>query len=398
VSAAAGQASEAPAAAQRDERQTRSRRRIALAGGIAVPIAAALAITVVGPLAGSSGSESGSDDRGDTALATVERGRLSSQVSETGTLGYAALPDGSPFSVVNHASGPFTALPSTGDVIRCGRPIYRVADEPVVLLCGSTPAYRTLAEGMSGTDVRQLNRNLVALGHADRSELDPSSDYFGSVTAAALEELQAELGLDETGALEFDQAVFLPGPLRVTGSSATLGTMARPGVPIAKATSTRRQVRVDLNASLAADVEDGDRARITLPDNRTARGAVSRIGSVAGASGAGGSGSDAGSGSESETATTPVYIELERANDAGAIDEAPVEVAITTGRVKDALSVPVTALLARSGGGYAVETVSAGGERDLVPVQLGTFDHENGLVQVTGSGLEAGLRVVVPAT
>jgi peptidoglycan hydrolase-like protein with peptidoglycan-binding domain len=386
VSAAVGQASEAPAAVQRDERQTRSRRRIALAGGIAVPLAAALAITVVAPLAGSSGSENGTDDRGDTALATVERGRLSSQVSETGTLGYAALPDGSPFSVVNQASGPFTALPSAGDVIRCGRPIYRVADEPVVLLCGRTPAYRELAEGISGPDVRQLNRNLVALGYADRSELDPSSDYFGSVTAAALEGLQAELGLDETGALELDQAVFLPGPLRVTGSSATLGTMARPGVPIAQATSTRRQVRVDLNASLAADVEVGDRARITLPDNRTARGAVSRIGSVAGA------------GSDSETATTPVYIELERANDAGAIDEAPVEVAITTGRIKDALSVPVTALLARSGGGYAVETVGPGGERDLVPVQLGTFDHENGLVQVTGSGLEAGQRVVVPAT
>jgi peptidoglycan hydrolase-like protein with peptidoglycan-binding domain len=387
VSAAVRQASEAPAAAQRDDQQTRSRRRIALAGGIAVPIAAALAIIVVAPLAGSSGSESGSDDRGDTALATVERGRLSSQVSETGTLGYAALPDGSPYSVVNQASGPFTALPSAGDVIRCGRPIYRVADEPVVLLCGRTPAYRALAEGMSGPDVRQLNRNLVALGYADRSELDPSSDYFGSATAAALEGLQAELGLDETGALEFDQAVFLPGPLRVTGSSATLGTMARPGVPIAHATSTRRQVRVDLNASLAADVEVGDRARITLPDNRTARGAVSRIGSVAGASG-----------SDSETATTPVYIELERANDAGAIDEAPVEVAITTGRVKDALSVPVTALLARSGGGYAVETVGAGGDRDLVPVQLGTFDHENGLVHVTGSGLEVGQRVVVPAT
>jgi peptidoglycan hydrolase-like protein with peptidoglycan-binding domain len=386
VSAAAGQAREAPVAAQRDERQTRSRRRIALAGGIAVPIAAALAITVVAPLAGSSGSESGTDDRGDTALATVERGRLSSQVSETGTLGYAALPDGSPFSVVNQASGLFTALPSAGDVIRCGRPIYHVADEPVVLLCGRTPAYRALAEGMSGPDVRQLNRNLVALGYADRSELDPSSDYFGSVTAAALEGLQAELGLDETGALELDQAVFLPGPLRVTGSSATLGTMARPGVQIAQATSTRRQVRVDLNASLAADVEVGDRARITLPDNRTARGAVSRIGSVAGA------------GSDSETATTPVYIELERATDAGAIDAAPVEVAITTGRIKDALSVPVTALLARSGGGYGVETVGTGGDRDLVPVQLGTFDHENGLVQVTGSGLEAGQRVVVPAT
>jgi peptidoglycan hydrolase-like protein with peptidoglycan-binding domain len=397
VSAAAQQASETPAAAQA-ERQPRPRRRIALAGGIAALIAVALASIVVGPLAGTSGSESGPDERDATALATVEHGRLSSQVSDTGTLGYTARRDDSPYSVVNQASGPFTVLPSAGDVIRCGKPLYRVANEPIVLLCGRTPAYRALAEGMSGPDVRQLNRNLVALGYADRSELDPTSDYFGSVTAAALERLQAKLGLDETGMLELDRAVFLPGPLRITGSSATLGTIAQPGLPIARATSTRRQVRVDLDASQAAGVEIGDRARITLPDNRTARGVVSRIASVAGGSGGGGSGSDAGSGSDSATATLPVYIKLERAKDVSVIEEAPVEVTIITGRVKDALSVPVTALLARPGGGYAVETVGADGDRDLVPVRLGSFDHEQGLVQVSGSGLRAGQRVVVPST
>jgi multidrug efflux pump subunit AcrA (membrane-fusion protein) len=73
-------------------------------------------------------------------------------------------------------------------------------------------------------------------------------------------------------------------------------------------------------------------------------------------------------------------------------------VAIITGRVTHALSVPVTALLAQAGGGYAVETVDAGGERHLVPVDLGAFDDTNGLVQVRGSGLRAGQRVVVPAT
>jgi peptidoglycan hydrolase-like protein with peptidoglycan-binding domain len=397
VSATAQQASEPPAAAQ-DEKRPRPRRRIALAGGIAALIAVALASTVVDPLAGTSGSESSPDERDATALATVERGRLSSQVSDTGTIGYAARPDGSPYSVVNQASGPFTALPSAGDRIRCGKPLYRVANEPVVLLCGRTPAYRALAEGMSGPDVRQLNRNLVALGYADRSELDPSSDYFGSETAAGLERLQAKLGLDETGVLELDRAVFLPGPLRITGSSTTLGTMAQPGAPIARATSTRRQVRVDLDGSQAAGVEIGDRALITLPDNRRARGVVSRVASVASASGAGGSGSDAGSGSDSATATVPVYIKLERANDVSVIDEAPVEVAIITGRVKGAMSVPVTALLARPGGGYAVETVGADGDRSLVPVQLGSFDHEQGLVQVSGSRLRAGQRVVVPTT
>jgi hypothetical protein len=60
--------------------------------------------------------------------------------------------------------------------------------------------------------------------------------------------------------------------------------------------------------------------------------------------------------------------------------------------------VPVTALLARAGGGYAVEIVDARGERQLVSVRLGAFDQANGLVQVSGPGVRAGQRVVVPAS
>jgi hypothetical protein len=60
--------------------------------------------------------------------------------------------------------------------------------------------------------------------------------------------------------------------------------------------------------------------------------------------------------------------------------------------------VPVTALLARSGGGYAVEVVGSGGTDRLLEVSLGLFDDAHGLVQVTGSGLAAGQTVVVPTT
>ena len=81
----------------------------------------------------------------------------------------------------------------------------------------------------------------------------------------------------------------------------------------------------------------------------------------------------------------------------GSIDQAPVVVAITTGSVSNALVVPVDALLALSGGGYAVEEVSHGGVHRLVAVALGLFDDADGLVQVTGSGIAAGQRVVVPS-
>jgi hypothetical protein len=76
-----------------------------------------------------------------------------------------------------------------------------------------------------------------------------------------------------------------------------------------------------------------------------------------------------------------------------------VQVGITTDSVPDALVVPVTALLAQAGGGYAVEIAGAGtNNHRLVPVSLGLFDDADGLVQVTGSGLTAGQTVVTPST
>jgi peptidoglycan hydrolase-like protein with peptidoglycan-binding domain len=369
----------------------------------AAAVLAALAIVIGASAGGSSQSASGDPP----ATAKVERGRLALQVSATGTLTYAAQADGSRYSVVNQATGVLTALPSVGDVIKCGQVLYRVRGHPVPLLCGRTPLYRTVSEGLKGWDVKELNRNLMNLGYADGAELDPSG-YFGSETRSALKDLKGDLGLAQTGSLDPDQAVVLPGPLRISSVSATLGAAAQPGAPIAEATSTARRVEVDLEPSQAEGVKVGDRASITLPNNRTTPGVVRRIGTLVvdngsdsgtGSGSGSGSGSDSGSsGGSSGTATVPIFIKLKRIRDARGIQEAPVQVAIITGRVTHALSVPVTALLARAGGGYAVEIVDAGGERQLVTVELGAFDHANGLVQVRGPGLRAGQRVVVPAT
>ena len=388
----------APSPSEPDRQVPRRRRRRLLAGAVVLVLmaAAGVAVAVIGPLSrggGSRGATSGGTTN--TALATVREGPLSAQVNQSGTLSYAAQADGSPYSVVNQASGIYTGLPSAGQVIKCGQVLYRVGDTPVVLLCGRTPAYRDLSEGDSGRDVRELNTNLVRLGYADRAALDPSFDEFGSQTAAALKRLQDNLGIDQTGSLGLGQAVFLPGPVRITKATARPGTRAVPGMEVAQATSTRRQVTVDLSASQQSQVKVGDRAQVTLPDNRTTPGVVSRIGTVAGSSGGNGSGTDSGSGSS--TPTIPVHITLKRPKDAGTLDQAPVQVQITTAGVKHALIVPVTALLGQAGGGFAVETVDAHGVHRLVPVTLGLFDDADGLVQVSGD-LSAGQHVEVPAT
>jgi hypothetical protein len=193
-----------------------------------------------------------------------------------------------------------------------------------------------------------------------------------------VEKLQAALGVTQTGALTLGEAVFEPTAVRVTAMSAQLGGGTQTGQTVMQATSTTRIVQVALDASQQTEVAAGDTVTITLPNNKTTPGVVSSVGAVA---------------------TCP-SVDITPSDPAatGTWDQAPVQVGITTASVLSALAVPVTALLARSGGGYAVEVVGAGGTNHLVPVSLGLFDDADGLVQVTGSGLAAGQNVVVPAT
>jgi peptidoglycan hydrolase-like protein with peptidoglycan-binding domain len=376
----------APAVHPPDAPPRRIRRRarlLALLGLLAVAVV--IVLVVVDPFASGGGSPSGAVDNAyPTGLAAVRRGTLTSQTQVSGTLGYGAQPDGSPFSVVGRMSGTYTWLPGTGQVVRCGQVLYRVANNPVVLLCGTTPAYRALSEGDTGPDVRELNANLVALGYASRAALDPASNYFSAATAYALERLQAKLGVSQTGSLSDGQAVFLPGPLRITKVIATLGTSAGPGGPLAQATSIRRQVVVNLDAAQQSSVKRGDRVTITLPNGQTTPGVLTSVGTVASSSGG-------------STPTVPVDIRPLDQKVAGTLDQATVEVQITNATVRDALIIPVNALLALAGGGYAVETVDARGVHHLVAVTTGLFDDADGLVQVSGA-LSPGDRVVVPAT
>lgn len=320
-----------------------------------------------------------SDNEYPTSITTATQGTLSSQISGDGTLEYT-MSGGSDYSVVNQASGTFSKLAAAGEVFSRGQVLYRVSNNPVILLYGDTPVYRSLYEGDSGPDVQELNANLVALGYATSSELDPNSDHFSAETANALEQLQYKLREDETGYLAEGQAGFLPGQVRITTVNATLGTGAGPGAAIMQATSTNREVVVSLDASEQSEVKVGNEVEIRLPDGNASPGVVSGIGTVA----SGGS-----------NPTLPVYVTLKDPRAAGTLDQAPVTVEITSASVKNALIVPVDALLALSGGGYAVETVGADGVHKLVAVSLGTFDDAAGTVQVTGD-VETGERIVVP--
>ena len=121
-----------------------------------------VAVTVTGGVVVMSSAEQATPAAQEPPANTVkvERGELSAMVSLDGTLTYRARSDGSPYSVINQARGIYTKLPDDGDKVDCGDVLYRVDDDPVLLLCGTVPAYRDLHSGDEGKDVRQLNRNL----------------------------------------------------------------------------------------------------------------------------------------------------------------------------------------------------------------------------------------------
>jgi len=280
----------------------------------------------------------------------------------------------------------YTTLPAVGAIVRRGQVLYSISGSPVFLLYGQTGAWRAFVAGMSpGPDVAELNQNLDALGYGNGLP----GDAFTSATATAIDAFQSAHSVSPTGQLLLGSVVFQPGAVRVTAVTPTVGATVQPG-PVLTTTLSTRQVQIQLDSALESDVKVGDTVSITLPDNQTTPGVVSYVGTVATVP------SGSGNGGGSSTPTINVYVTPNDPAATGDLDQAPVNVSITTESVSNVLVVPVDALLALASGGYAVEEIAAGGAHQLVAVTTGLFDDANGNVQVTGPGLADGQRVVTP--
>jgi hypothetical protein len=318
----------------------------------------------------------------------------------------------------------YTWLPQTGQVISQDQPVYAVSDEPVPLLYGSIPAYRAFYVGMSaGADIGELTHDLIALGYGDGLA---QSNTYSQVTAAAAQRWQSAMGWPATGEILLGEVVFEPGPIRVTSVTPSVGgPYGGGGSPgngngssgtVLTATSTTPVVTVDLGVDQEYLVKPGDVVSVVLPNGTsTVNGQVESVGSVATCAGGSGTGtgngaSSGGSGGSSPCAsagsngsagsnsspTVAVTISLDSTPAGAALDQAPVNVNITSQTADNVLAVPVTALLALSGGGYAVQVVTGPGSSHLTGVTTGMY--AGTMVQVSGPGIRAGVRVEVPSS
>jgi len=370
----------------------RSRRRVgplAILAAVLAALAAVAAGAVLGRPAQRTGSQAAAAVA--TSSAPVVRADLTNTIQVAGTLGYAGSR-----TIIDQATGTaFTALPAAGAVVRRGQALYEVDGTPVILFYGTRPAWRALYAGVAaGPDVTQLDRNLIALGFGDGLTV---SGYFTAATAYAVERWQAARGLPVTGTVPLGQVAYAPGALRVTAVTAVPGAPPQPGTGVLTATSTAPVVLAQVPVSQEYLVRAGDDVTVTLPDGvTTAPGTVTAVSPVASAAPGSGSGPAQGQAAAPGPgpATVQVTIRLGRPAAASRLDQAPVTVGIVSARARGVLAVPVSALVALAGGGYAVEVVHGPGGH-LVAVRTGLFAQT--LVQVSGPGLTAGQRVEVPA-
>jgi peptidoglycan hydrolase-like protein with peptidoglycan-binding domain len=266
-------------------------------------------------------------------------------------------------------------------VVRRGERLFAIDNEPVVLLYGSTPAWRSLGAGVdNGWDVKLLERNLDALGYEGFSV----DTEFTSATEDAVREWQADIGAVEDGVVDLGEVVFLPAAVRVDERLSAVGRPVAAGAEILAVGPNAPEVTVDLETDQLSLLEVGERVGIELATGDDTAGTVRSIGQE-----------DSSAGQQNaEEQTVPATIALRRTADVRGYAGSAVTVYVTTATSKDVLAVPVTALLALAGGGYAVQ-VQRGATLQTVRVEPRLYDDRQGLVEITATGLRPADRVVV---
>ena len=370
--------------------RTKTRRIAVVAGmlGLAVGAGGVAAFSLVG-------GDDADAGRAPIALSTVsaESRDVSLYTEYAGTLGY-----GDAVSVVTRADGVLTSVPEAGVDLARGAVAFEVDEEPVALLYGDLPAWRSLStDSEDGPDVLQLETNLAALGYGDGLTID---ETFTSVTATALKALETAVGQsDPDGVLDPGEAVFTLGPIRVD-DVLSRGTTVSPGTGVITAallenvtdmvaddavstTSTPTQaVTFTIASTDQGAFAVGDAVVVELADGRLADAVVGALSDTPRRNGSG----------PTADLVVDVTVTITQIPEGGLI-EGPANVRITDQVHNGLTMVPVRALVALAEGGYAVSVVHDDGTSAYAAVETGLF--QDGWVEVTGD-VSPGDLVEVP--
>ncbi len=135
----------------------------------------------------------------------------------------------------------------SGTEVTSGEVVATINLQPVIVVEGSVPAFRSLSRGLEGEDVAQFQRFLVDSGYL-AGEIDGK---YSQQTHTATKAWQRDLGIPETGSVPIGSVVFvegLPAPASViprrgeflTPGSSLLGVFAQEPVFHLRATDSQR--------------------------------------------------------------------------------------------------------------------------------------------------------------
>jgi len=341
-----------------------------VAGVLSVGVVAA-AITVFNLPEGEVSPSSASNTPVSTA--DITRQTLVDRENHDGTLGH-----GDTTSISSRGNGTVTGLPAEGATITRGKAIFRLDNKPVTLLYGSLPAYRPLSTGAQGADVKQFEQNLWALGYRGFTV----DQTYSSSTASAVKDWQDDLDLTKNGTLDPSQIVYAAGAVRVDSLSTQVGTVVGPGTAVEQVTGTSPLATVALDTTSERLAKQGATVQVTLPDGKVVPGKVVKVATVV------------SQGENGESDTTRIKVTIRFTSAVKSLGLAAVTVAFTAGQRPNVLAVPVAALLALAEGGYGVQVVDGSTTR-IVAVQTGLF--ADGKAEITGNGLQAGMKVAMPS-
>ncbi|MCU1422453.1 MAG: HlyD family secretion protein [Microbacteriaceae bacterium] len=349
-----------------------NRRRALAWGGVALGVlvvAATVAAVVVQPWRSPAAGLPVDADEAGTVVA--ERTTLTADLILNGNLSY-----GDEITLPGRG-GTVTRLPKAGDEIAVGQALYEVDGRPVIAVRGDRPFWRPLSDGIdNGADVQQLEQFLVDAGFGGEVVVDTE---FTWTTTAAVKNWQQSLGLEGTGVVGMGDIVAVnAASVRIASVTAKLGDGG--GSPLSYTSTVLRAV-AKLTDAQAREILPATVVTVTLPDGTELPGTITSI--------------DPGgqpTGKDGETTSPSATVEFDDPTAAQGIGLRAVKVALASAEVKDALVIPVTALVATLDGGYAVDVLS-GGEKVRVPVEIGLI--ADARVQVTGGDLAEGDIVVV---
>lgn len=365
------------ASATLDERADSGRRRnrggkiVALLAVVALAGAALVAAANAGLPAGGDATPSAAVLP--PATTQIAKETLEDTLDADGELGY-----GPTTTAVSRKPGTITWLPDSGDQIARGKPLYKIDNDPVVLMYGGTPAYRDMRTGTEGRDVRDLERNLSKLGYTGFTV----DDEYTWATAEAVMAWQDDRGLAETGVVELGRVVFADGKVRVDTLETQVGQPTGPGQKVLSHTGTTKVVTVRLDAEDQRLAKQGARVSVTLPDGKDVTGKITDVATVI----------EPGEGNEAPDTKVEALVAISaKARKATAgLDQAAVDVTFTAARREDVLTVPIVSLVALREGGFGVEVVDGATTR-YVAVEAGLFS--GGRVEISGDGLAEGMTV-----